>query len=158
SRTYPIHVMHHGGWPAPAIYDSRPGTTISSIRVRRQLERDVLAAHGDAIHVISLQGDIEFAGAESILWCLDALGTGGQELGWLALDLQRVTRLRPVAAGMLERTLRNPALSRTTIVAAGANGNLVPGLRIEGSMETSSLEEALEWCEDALLQRHGALL
>ncbi|MCY1023482.1 glutaminase A [Pyxidicoccus sp. MSG2] len=152
AERFQLHLMHHPGRSAPVITRTGSALTLQSGRRRRRAERDVLQAHGDAIDVRSLQGDIEFAAAEVVLQSLGTVPAGAR---WRVLDLQGVSRLHPGAARMLDAAVLELG-SRGVVVAVGDPHRR--GLLPHAAVELPSPEEALEWCEDALLESHGASL
>ncbi len=156
AERFQLHLMHHPGRSAPVIAHAGSAVTTRSGRLRRRKERDVLHAHGGDIDLRSLQGDIEFAAAEVILQSLSAVPAARPgSARWLVLDVQGISRLHPVAARMLDAAVLE--LGTRGIVVVVGDGHR-RGLLPHATVELPSPEEALEWCEDALLDRHGALL
>jgi glutaminase len=156
AERFQIHLMHYPGRSAPAIYRSGTLQTISSSCHRRRLERDVLNREGHAVIIQAIQGDIEFAAAETILRSLgEVLNSEREAIAWLILDLHRVSRLHAVAAQMLTALaldLKERGI-RLAIVDMHQR-HLIPC----ADFEQSSLNEVLERCEDILLASHQALL
>ncbi|MFP2924357.1 glutaminase A [Pyxidicoccus sp. 3LG] len=156
AERFQLHLMHHPGRSAPVIARAGSALAVRSGRLRRRKERDVLREHGGDIDLRSLQGDIEFAAAEVILQSLGAVsGAGPAGARWLVLDLDGVSRLHPIAARLLDAAVME-LQGRGIVVALGDAHRR--GLLRQASVELPSAEEAIEWCEDALLDRHGALL
>ncbi|QSQ26682.1 glutaminase A [Pyxidicoccus parkwayensis] len=152
AERFQLHLMHYPGRTAPVIARSGDARTLRSRRLRRRAERDVLHQHGGAIHLRALQGDIEFAAAESVLQSLGALPGKAR---WLVLELEGVTRLHPIAARMLDAAVAELGGRGIAVVTGDVHRR---GLLPHASVEHASVEEAQEECEDALLARHGALL
>jgi len=147
SSRFDLHLMHHPGRSAPAVYLSTTAAAIPSKRERRREEREALKADGDRIAIVAAQGDLEFAAAESLLFSIDhALAHRAHAPEWLVLDLQRVTRLHPAAARMLDGHLTH-LLAHGVIVAV-----VQPSKRLllPATNEFEELEEAIAWSEDAL--------
>ena len=79
----------------------------------------------------------------------DALGSAPVAPGWLVLDLLGVSRVHPVAKGMLDAHVVE-LVSRGIAVAVVARDR---HSRLASSAEFREREDAIAWCEDALLQQ-----
>jgi anti-anti-sigma regulatory factor len=104
----------------------------------------VLREHGRAIVVLQLQGELDFAAAELVLADLLALRGSGTLV--LLLDLDLVSRMRPVAAGLLTAGVADLAQNGVRTAAAGPTAGEVAGVH-----RFARPADALAWCEDALL-------
>jgi len=126
-----------------------------------------LAEHGNAIQILWLRGYIFFGTSNSLfefvrrqVWA----GEGGQDVSFVILDFQQVPGFDSSAVFSLVK-LRNAAAEHgTTLVLSGLSE---PMHRALGSAEFftgesagavkafAQRDEALLWCEDALLRRLG---
>jgi glutaminase len=150
STRFDLHVMHDPGHAAPPVCLSTTVAATPSTRERSLAERKALAADGDRIAIVGAQGDLEFAAAEGLLFSIEqALPSHMPGAGWLVLDLQRVTRLHPAAAHLLAAHL-------TQLLAHDVAVTVVQPaerLRLPATGEFDERDDAVAWCEDALLAR-----
>jgi glutaminase len=143
-----LHLMHHPGHPAPVVYLAQTGRARRSSAQRDRQDQATLTAYGEAIVILGLQGDLNFAAAERVLNSLDGVARGDAPGNrWLIVDVDRVGNLQRAAAAMLNALITGLTARHVTIVAVDAEQRgLIPGIP-----EFSSLDRALQWCEDALL-------
>ena len=94
--------------------------------------------------VLGLQGDVEFTAAEFVLRTVEPLRDRSEgEEAWLIIDLERVTRLHPVAAAMLGAMVRDLSeLGISVTVADPLGRHLLPDAQIE----LGSIDEAHQYC------------
>lgn len=149
SSRFGLHLMRPVTGTMSAIHRYLRGDAVSSRRSRRFAEREILRTRGRAIALCELQGDLGFASTDIAVRAI----TGDHDgVRWLILDLHRVVRAEPVAVNLLDalaRELREHGV--TTVVAAGDGRS--PLASTEAAF--ASLDEALEWCEDALVAETG---
>ena len=138
--------------PAQPVFLSTTAAWQRSGRERSARESEVLDRLGDRIAIRGLQGDIEFLEAESVVRSL-AVIPSDRATRWLVIDLHRVTRLQPVAATIL-RALLGELIEHGMVLALAGPRDQVPGDGATGHFAT--LDEAVAWCEDALLAEAGA--
>jgi glutaminase len=135
-------------------------TGVRSRRLRPEAERDLLDSAGQCVRVYQLNGDVSFAGIESVTRCIvEASDT----LSGAILDLTQVSQISEVAArvvvslaiGLLERgqwlvlvgAQRHSRFLR--IIEEGLGAEQRPMLRT-----FAHLDPALELCEDRLIAEH----
>ena len=95
------------------------------------------------VAVLEVQGELDFAAAEVVLGELLSLPESGTRI--LLLDLDRVSRIWPVAADVLTGAVAGLAEHGVRATAAGRTADQVSGVpRFAGPAE------ALAWCEDTL--------
>jgi glutaminase len=153
SNRFDLHLMHRTGQSGPVVYRATTAAARPSRRVRPGDERDALLADAKRIAILAAQGDLEFAAAERLLWTIEhALVPPGQQ--WLVLDLRRVTRLHPAAAHMLDAHLAHLLAHGVVIAIVQPDDRLL----LPSIGEFESCDEAVAWCEDALLARRGTAL
>ncbi len=150
SARFGLHMMHHPGPAAPAIYARGDAATTPSGRVRGATAQELLRRHGGSVRFLALQGRLDFTEAEAVLDELDGIGAPGTPAGsgWLVLDLHRVVRVDAVAGGVLDAALTDLVGRGTTVVLvdpAAAGGLRTP------HVAHPDLDTALAWCEDRLL-------
>jgi glutaminase len=148
AERFELHLLNQPGESVSASYLDETGARMHSPAYRTDGERALLQQHGASIVIRALRGDIDFAAAESVMRSCDSFSanTNGSAR-WLILDLQRVGRLFRVAQALLEtmaEELREVGV--ITLVVDTSQRGLLAGLE-----EFSSLDDALERCEDALL-------
>ncbi len=151
---YELHLMHNPGRSAPSVYLSTTASARPSRQARRRAERTALKQHGHRIAIIAVQGDLEFAAAETLLFSIDhaLLRRSPDRPRWLVLDLLKVTRVQPFAASMLDACLAD-LLGRGIVVAVVVQSGR--HVIATATAEFCEEDEAIGWCEDALLERYG---
>lgn len=98
SERFELHLMHDLGLSAPTVFHA---TDVDGTSLRR------------------LQGEIEFAAAETVLAALEAIGGAGTRL---VLDLSHVTRLQRLAARMIDARLAALREEGVVVVVADRAG------------------------------------
>jgi len=147
AQRFGLHLMRIPRRASQAVYLAADATTERSARLRRRAEAAELRRRGAELAVRVVRGDVEFAEGEEVLRSLAPLSAEGG-LGWLVLDLHRVTRLHPAAALIVEAEVARLVAEGVVVALADPDDRLPPGF---GTRRFSSLAEALEWCEDQLL-------
>jgi glutaminase len=122
SSRFDLHLMHHSGRSGPAVY-------LSTIR--------------DRIAIVAAQGDLEFAAAESLLFSIEHT-LAPSVPAWLVLDLQRVTRLHPAAAHMLDAHLTHLVAQAVVVALVQPDDHVL----LPAANEFATRDEAITWCED----------
>jgi glutaminase len=128
ARRFGLHLMHHPGPTAPVVY----------------LAEHDQADDGQRIEIIAVQGDIEFAAAERLLWAIaEAIAQPDAGRACLLLDAHRVTRIHQVAEQMLHVRLgqtMDHGVSLALVEPDGIDAELPADARFH------SREAALRWC------------
>jgi glutaminase len=138
--------MHRAGRSGPVVFRSTTAAARPSSRTRPGDERDALAADAGRIAIVAAQGDLEFAAAENLLYSIEQ-ALAGPASQWLVLDLQRVTRLHPAAAHLLDAHLTHLLAHDVAVAIVQPLGRLL----LPSTSEFNEPDEAVAWCEDALL-------
>ncbi len=135
-----LHEAHEPG--LHAVRRHYRGDSVHSKRRRPPSSMRWLRAHGHRIGVVEMQGELFFASAEVVSRVVCELLPG---LDFVILDGRRVTT---VDSGARE------VLAGLTDIAAGEGAQLICSALHGPVTEArfSSLDEALEWCEDELLR------
>ncbi|MFM7244892.1 MAG: glutaminase A [Planctomycetaceae bacterium] len=130
-----------------------------SSRSRSAAERHCLQQHGAAIRVLELQGSLVFSSAEPIVRDL-----AEEDLpALLVLDCHHVTSVNDAAATLLSDLADRLATQGTGVLVthvehltplAAAFRRHDPPSPTESRLRFSSTDDALEWCEDVVLERH----
>jgi glutaminase len=152
AERFDLHLFNLSAGPASTSYLEETGLRMHSPSVRDDHERTCLQAHGHAIAIRSLQGDIGFAAAESVMHSCDALtGDATTSPHWLILDMHRAGRLYQVARMMLEAMVTHLNASGVEVVVVD------PGRReyLPDVPAFDSLDDALEHCENHLLSHYS---
>jgi len=132
---FDLHLLHHPGLSAPVIALRQTGR-----------EAGISQDRGDAIALIVLQGDLNFACAEQVMRALEL----ERERRWLVLDLDRVGRLHRAANALLLAVIADlEAAGMAIVVADSAERRLISGVR-----RFPSRAKALRWCKSELLKSH----
>jgi glutaminase len=147
SRTFELDLVRHAGLTAPVVRRRGDGAAPPP-GVRPESERAALREHGRGIVVLQLQGELDFAAAESLL--ADLLALRASQTPVLLLDLDRVSRMRPVAARLVSAAIADLTRDGVRTAVAGRTAG-----QVDGARRFTRPAEALSWCEDALLAVAG---
>jgi glutaminase len=161
SRAYGLHLMRVPRVAQGAIRARYSLASISSRRLRRDVERKLLDAVGGRARVYDLHGDLGFAAIEPLVRQI-ADASAGIDLA--IIDFKRAARVDDVAAHLLLELQRRFAASGKSIVFVGLQSHallrrfleeqaVATGFRL---MAFADLDAALEWCENQLLRAHGS--
>jgi glutaminase len=158
SRDMELHFVRAARTGRSAILAAYDVTeTPSGIR-RNDEAADVLRQHGHRARVIELNGDLLFAGTESMVRELSALEDGVEVV---ILDLRRTDQVSAVALRMLEKARQGMAETGRELVLVEADGSVAEALgqspgQTEGALASfASRSAAVEYCENRLLERYG---
>ena len=128
-------------------------------RVRRtEEEAEVLERHGHRARIVEVTGDLFFAGTESLVRAVSELE---DTVDFVVLDLRQVYDAGRLARQMITALQRQLAAAGRELVLV--TGEEAPSLTVtdDAGPESSApavyqgLGEAVEHCEDALLDRYG---
>ncbi|MCU1532657.1 MAG: glutaminase [Arthrobacter sp.] len=131
--------------------------TPSGIR-RNDEAADILRGHGHRARVIELNGDLLFAGTESMVRELSSLD---DDVELVVLDLRRTEQVSAVALRMLAKAREGMAVTGRELVLIEADGSVADALADPqghaGQQVPSfgSRSDAVEYCEKRLLARYG---
>ncbi len=160
SRDLGLHFLQP---PRAAASTVRASYTLAEVRSKRRRpaeESRLLAAHGAAVRVFELQGDLRFATIEPVL---HALADDGGALRIVVLDFKRVSHVDAAATAMLGALITCCAQRDQHVVLTRVRrGDLLGGLDRDVDPRAArafsfqpQLDLGLEWCERELLSRHG---
>ena len=129
--------------------------TASPSGIRRADEAmDVLREHGHRAMVIELNGDLLFAGTESMVRELSSLD---DDVDYVILDLRRVDEVADVSLRLLGQVRENLAKVDRDLVLIDADGTLAETFKdVDRAVPTfDTRTAAVEWCENELIVRYG---
>ena len=156
--------LHFLRAPRPQLSALRSRSTVRSLgskRARLRAEREALSAHGHEAAVYQLQGDLRFAGIESVI---RRMVNEGPEVQRFLLDMSRVTDLDTPSARLLLELCTSLAREQREVSFAGMErhprlARLLAEARAEdATLPLAAFEDldlALEWCENAILSDCG---
>ncbi len=163
SKKLRLHMMSPPRRPAPPIRSLSTCVGSRSKRIRPEEEQAVLEQHGDRVRAIEVQGEVWFAAGELI--SNSVLSDAGQ-LEFGILDFGSARGIDPVVFPILI-DLAETFESRGGQFAFSGIGKhplfaeeLARHRQQRGLDEArvfGDLDHALEWAEDAVIERHGAL-
>ncbi len=143
SRALGLHIFEVA-LPPTTLRRLYRGGSFCSRHSRPENEVQLLSKLGRAIVIIELQGALDFLAIERLV---ETLEREGDDCEYLILDGRRVSAVRREAQVLLQK-LELSARGRTIILSAFPNYVDLELLRFASS------DLALEWCENALLDRH----
>ncbi|HEY2794110.1 MAG TPA: glutaminase A [Micromonosporaceae bacterium] len=145
SARFGLHLMQSPQASVPALPTVTTARTTRSDVERDRTEREVLTRSGGAISIRTVLGDLGFATAERLV---REVCDNREGVSWVVLDLDRVGRLHPVAKRLLDTLAARLDEADVTIVVVDGSER---GLLFYPAQQFTSRNEALAWCEDALL-------
>jgi glutaminase len=160
SRDLGLHFLQP---PRAAGATVRAAYTLAQVRSKRRrpaAEAELLAAQGDAVRVLELQGDLHFSTIEPVLHRIVA---DERPLQAVVLDFKRVSHVDRAAARLLAALIsRCAAQGRQVVLTRVRRGDLLAALDAEMDPRAApalafhpQLDLGLEACERRLLERHG---
>lgn len=128
----------------------------SGIR-RTDAAAEILRGHGHRAHVLELNGDLLFAGAESVVRALTELG---DDVEMVVLDLRSVDEVSEVALHLFAESAQMLALNGRGLVLVDGEGTVTAELDRRGHQVPSfaTRNAAVEYCETALIAAYGGEL
>ncbi|MHA7276066.1 glutaminase A [Arthrobacter sp. HLT1-21] len=123
--------------------------------IRRNDEAmDILRDNGHRARVIELNGDLLFAGTESMIRELSSLD---QTVELVILDLRRVDEVADVSMRLLAETRENLVSDGRELVLIDSDGTLADTFEhVDREVPTfDTRTAAVEWCEDRLIAAYG---
>jgi glutaminase len=143
------------------LFDTRPsasvvrrafdGSVVRSKRRRPPAHDEALRSAGHGLRVIEVQGSFHFGATEELS---RAVALAAHDASHLVLDVSRLTSVDEGARPVLEATLRLATEHGVSVVVAGAHAAT---FATDGVDTCSSVDAALEQCEEDLLERLGLL-
>jgi glutaminase len=154
SRTFGLHLFDPPRPALTAVRRTRTAATRPSRRRRARAAAERIQADGDAIVLHELHGDLGFSvAAAAARRILADAPTGGEVI----VDVSRTSAIDLPGAAIVARL--QAALgargSRLHIVGAAAHPALDDLVRNTDAMSWAEADDALQWCEDRLLERVG---
>ena len=157
SRVLGLHMFRDRLAPTSAIRRVRDGRRSGSRRVRSEHEHEVLATIGHRLATFELQGPLVFGTTERVV---RRIAETSHDAGYVVVDVSRVTDVDTASAAVLRDMFVGVCTGSTAVALAGVA--MAPALAIAlegaglpyaptGPRRFSTLDEALEWCEDELL-------
>ncbi|MHA7190613.1 glutaminase A [Arthrobacter sp. MDT2-16] len=115
---------------------------------------DVLREHGHQAMVIELNGDLLFAGTESMVRELSGLD---DDVDFVILDLRRVDEVADVSLRLLGEVRENLSVVDCDLVLIDGEGTLAETFKdVDRPVPTfDTRTAAVEWCENELITRYG---
>jgi glutaminase len=146
SERFGMHLMHR----PPAGPDTVTVCTTADCeppaRPRPAAEQARLAREGRRIAVVAARGELDFTAAERLLHALT--GIAPASAGWVLVDLDQVTSVRPPARMILSAALDRIAAAGNRVGTVGAAAQGLGGV---SAVRHGSRADALAWAEDELL-------
>ncbi|GAA4778806.1 glutaminase A [Citricoccus nitrophenolicus] len=155
-----MHFVRSARSGRSAVQSTREISELPS-RVRRTVEEaEVLEQHAHRARIVEVTGDLFFAGTESLVRAVSELD---DSVGFVVLDLRQVYDAGQLARQMITGLRRQlAAAGRELVLVTGDDAPAVTTMDDDGPSGSPvtvyrGLGEAVEHCEDALLERYGDL-
>ncbi|WP_043847757.1 glutaminase A [Crystallibacter crystallopoietes] len=164
SQDLGLHFVHAGRTGRSAIRASYDITAAPSGIRRNDEAAEVLRGHGHRARVVELNGDLLFAGTESMVREVSGLDN---HVELVILDLRRVDDAAQVAVDMLGRLRRALSDAGRELLLIDGEATLPYGLAGNGEGGSSAAgpvpcfdtrSAAVEWAENRLISRYGSEL
>ncbi|MEC5200015.1 glutaminase [Arthrobacter sp. PL16] len=154
SRDMELHFVRAARAGRSAIRATYDITAAPSGIRRTDEAMDVLREHGHRAMVIELNGDLLFAGTESMVRELSGLD---DDVDFVILDLRRVDEVADVSLRLLGEVRQNLATVDRDLVLIDSEGTLAETFRdVDRAVPTfDTRTAAVEWCENELITRYG---
>lgn len=130
---------------------------------RSATQNAVLVEHGDAIRIYELQGYLFFGTASGLLDRIEAGAGDGRGVEIIVLDFRQTTGVDATALVVLDKLVRFAERRGFRVVLSAATPRIAR--QVEARRQTTvhdqpvrlfeSLDEALEWCEERVLDAYG---
>jgi glutaminase len=153
SDRFALHLFRSPGLPTHPVRRTYRGGEVTSKRVRPPRDRAVLRRVGVTVVVHELQGELDFAAAERLVWTVRRHLSGVRTV---VLDFRRVTAVDDPAVPLLNALLDEMGKRKITTLFADPRSLPAVGALQRTDWSTQRLrdaETALEWAEEALLIR-----
>lgn len=158
SSHYDLHMLNRSDDARNVVIADYDIGKSPSRRVRRPQEREILAAHEDAVHVIELVGTLSLSAVDYVSRRL----AGRPQPQLVIFDLHRVTAATRAGARLVAEAFAELAALNVTVVISGVK-RASRGWDIlrEWTAELKNvrdfylLDTAIEWAEDQIVYRYG---
>jgi SulP family sulfate permease len=143
----------------PVIRRDEDGSKISSARRRSVPDRHVLSGQAADLRLLGVSGFLFFGSANTLSSAVAERLAGPTPPGFFVLDFTEVDGLDSSAMNSLVRMIQRCEVAGGRLVFAAAPAALERELRRSAPAEAEAarfmpdLDRALEWCEDAILER-----
>ncbi len=155
SQEFGLHLLKPPVSMTSAVMNTYTLADVSSKRRRSENEMRQLVAKGGSVAVLRLQGPLAMSNTEAVLRTAFAMSTEAQ---FVVFDCHRVQTCDLGSARLFERFVTLAADRAVQVVFAGLRENESGGMLLwsaaangSASRCISSIDLALEWCEDQLL-------
>jgi glutaminase len=156
SQRLDLHLFAATGPELGRNYRRTRGNVVRSKRVRLSAEASILDAEGSRIVVNELSGAQDAASIERVA---NAVIDDPEPSGWQVFDLRRVTHAEPASVGLLLRLIELLRADGIDVVVVPPRlitpRRAIAALVAATSAHIADADDALRWCEDALLQERG---
>ncbi|MDN4612430.1 glutaminase A [Arthrobacter burdickii] len=154
SRDMELHFVRAARAGRSAIRATYDITAAPSGIRRTDEAMEVLRDQGHRAMVIELNGDLLFAGTESMVRALSSLD---DDVDFVILDLRRVDEVADVSLRLLGQCRENLAKVDRELVLIDGEGTLAETFRdVDRPVPTfDTRTAAVEWCENELITRYG---
>jgi glutaminase len=162
SSHYDLHMLNRSDDARNAIIADYDIGASPSRRSRRVQERNILAAHPDAVRVLELVGTLSFSNVDYVSRELARSPIRPQ---FVIFDLRRVTAMTPAGLRLLAELFHELADFHITVILAGVRRSSVEWTEITALTDDISnvrdfylLDTAIEWAEDQIVYRYGGAI
>jgi glutaminase len=159
SREFGLHILRPPVHPGSVVAATYRLADVHSKRRRTEAEAACLAERGERVHILRLQGPLVLSTAEVALRTAIELA-GDQSSAAVVFDCHRIPSINRPAWQLFQRfALALAACGGVAVVAGlreGESYEPTPAEYGEAPFRSfGTIDDALEWCEDALLEEAG---
>src|SRR6266702_4435478 len=158
SSHYDLHMLNRSDDARNAVTADYDIGKSPSRRVRRQQEREILAAHEQEVRVIELVGTLSLSAVDYVSRRL----AGRPRPQFVIFDLHRVTSTTRAGARLVAEAFEELAALNVTVVLSGVrraskewNTLREWTAELKNVRDFYLLDTAIEWAEDQIVYRHG---
>ncbi|MGJ4889272.1 glutaminase A [Bradyrhizobium sp. HKCCYLRH3099] len=161
SAHYGLHMLNRSDDARTTIIADYDIGANPSRRSRRAQEREILAAHPDAVRVLELVGTLSLSNVDYVSRQLAA----GERPQFVIFDLHRVTAMTPAGLRLLAELFHELADFHVTVVLSGIRRTSPEWQEISARTgdirnvrDFYLLDTAIEWAEDQIVYRYGGAI
>jgi glutaminase len=156
SKNFNLHLFAVQSTLRTVIRRSYSELEVQSHRHRNNWEKKILSKKGSLIQVYELQGDLAFSAIEQLCRQLTQVA---EEISFAIIDGMHVVRIDAAILPLLNGLRAMFSAKQIPLLIAGKLSSLYTLLQAEPGWQATdffdTIDNALEWCENSLIDRYG---